>query len=183
MSLRTAPLALNAQSQQKLSTSHADAGVLHISKAHSCKACLIMQRRCAQPMHENPSTASIKTTFRAHARDAGGMTILWHSQDRLQLPPVPDMSSMLAPLEGTSDEHKVGANIFRDAELVFEFSSAMCFTDGTLIQILEAMRTAGGRQISHVQGQALVVTEGRAVQPADASSGRPDESSCYHACC
>ena len=72
---------------------------------------------------------------------------------------------MLAPLEGTSDEHKVGANIFRNAELVFELSSAMRFAVGTLIQILEAMRTAGGRQISHVQGQALVVTEGRAVQP------------------
>ena len=30
-----------------------------------------MQRRCAQPMHENPSTASIETTISAHARDTG----------------------------------------------------------------------------------------------------------------
>ena len=77
---------------------------------------------------------------------------------------------MLAPLEGTSDEHKVGANIFRNAELVFQFSSAMRFSDETLIQILEAMRTAGGRKLSRAQWQALVNTERRAEQRADASS-------------
>ena len=48
---------------------------------------------------------------------------------------------MLAPLEGTSDEHKVGAKIFRNAELLFHFSTAMRFTDETLIEILEVMRT------------------------------------------
>ena len=52
---------------------------------------------------------------------------------------------MLAPLEGTSNEHKVGANIFRNAELVFQFNTAMRFTDETLVQILEVMRTPGGK--------------------------------------
>ena len=32
--------------------------------------------------------------------------------DHLQLPPVPKSSGLLAPLEGTSDEHKVGASMF-----------------------------------------------------------------------
>ena len=58
---------------------------------------------------------------------------------------------MLAPLEGTSDEHKVGAKIFRNAELVFEFNTAMRFNDETLVQILEAMRTPGGRKLSRAQ--------------------------------
>jgi hypothetical protein len=58
---------------------------------------------------------------------------------------------MLAPLEGTSDEHKAGAKIFRNAELVFQFSTAMRFTDETLIQILEAMRTPGGRKLPHTR--------------------------------
>ena len=32
--------------------------------------------------------------------------------DHLQLPPVPKSSGLLAPLDGTSDEHKVGASMF-----------------------------------------------------------------------
>ena len=99
-----------------------------------------MQRRCAQPMHANPSTASIETTTPGPRVRYGRIAILWYSQDHLQLPPVPETTSMLAPLEGTSNEHKVGANIFRNAELVFQFSSAMRFSDETLIQKLETMR-------------------------------------------
>ena len=49
---------------------------------------------------------------------------------------------MLAPLQGTSDKHKVGAMIFKNAELVFQLSTAMRFTDKTLIQILEASKTS-----------------------------------------
>ena len=86
--------------------------------------------------------------------------------------------AVLAPLEGTSNEHKVGANIFRNAELVFQFSTAMRFTDETLSQILEAMRTPGGRKLSRGQWQALVKTERSAEQPADASAERPDEANC-----
>ena len=89
---------------------------------------------------------------------------------------------MLAPLEGTSNEHKVGANISRNAELVFQFNTAMRFNDETLFQILEAMRTPGGRKLSHAQWQALVKTERSAEQPANASAERPDESNCYHVC-
>ena len=48
---------------------------------------------------------------------------------------------MLAPLTGTSNEHKAGANIFRNADLVFQFEKMMRFTDKTLIEILEVMRT------------------------------------------
>ena len=110
------------------------------------------------------------------------MAVLWYSQDHLQLPPVPESTSMLAPLEGTSNEYKVGAKIFRNADLVFQFTSAMRFSDETLIQILEAMRTAGGRKLSRAQWQALLNTERRAEQPADASSDRPDDSNCYHVC-
>ena len=112
----------------------------------------------------------------------GRIAFLWYSQDHLQLPPVPESSSMLAPLEGTSDEHKVGAKIFRNAELVFQFNTAMRFTDETLIQILEAMRTPGGKKLSRTQWQALVQTERSAEQPTDASAERPDETNCYHVC-
>ena len=73
---------------------------------------------------------------------------------------------MLTPLEGTSDEHRVGAKIFRNVDLVFQFDKAMRFTDQTLIQILEAMRTPGGKKLTSSQWQALVATERSAEQPA-----------------
>ena len=85
---------------------------------------------------------------------------------------------MLAPLEGTSNEHNVGAKIFRNAELVFQFNSAAHFTDETLIKILEAMRTPGGKELSRAQWQALLKTKRSAEQPADATTQRPDESDC-----
>ena len=87
---------------------------------------------------------------------------------------------MLAPLEGTRDEHKVGAKIFRNAELVFQFNTAMRFTDTILIDILETMRTPGDRKLSHAQWQALMKTERSAEQPANAEQF--DESACYHVC-
>ena len=89
---------------------------------------------------------------------------------------------MLAPLEGTSDEHKVGAKIFRNAEFVFQFCTAMRFTDETLIQILEVMRTPGGKKLNNAQWQALLKTERSAAQPARANAEQPDESNCYHVC-
>jgi hypothetical protein len=98
------------------------------------------------------------------------------------LPPVPESSSMLAPLEGTSDEHKVGAKIFRNAELVFQFNTAMRFTDNTLIEILETMRTPGGKKLTHAQWQALMQTQSSAAEPAKASGEQLDMSSCYHVC-
>ena len=75
----------------------------------------------------------------------GRIAILSSSGDHLQLPPVPASSSVLAPLENTSDEHKVGARIFGNAELVCQFEKAMRFEDKTQIAILECMRTPGGK--------------------------------------
>ena len=173
-SMRMTSLALNAQAQHKLSITHADADVLHIDESSMLQG-------------ELNHAASLRTTYARESKHKldrnnysspseryGRIAILWYSQDHLQLPPVPESSSMLAPFEGTSDEHKVGAKIFRNAELVFQFNTAMRFTDKTLIQILEAMRTPGGRKLSPAQWQALVDTERSAEQPADASASRPD---------
>ena len=181
-SMRTASLALNAQSQQKLSITRADAGVLYIDES-------------SQLQGELNHAASLRTTYSRESKYGldrnnysgpreryGRIPILWYSQDHLQLPPVPETSSMLAPLEGTSNEHKVGAKIFRNAELVFQFNTAMRFTDETQIQILDAMRTPGGRKLSHAQWQAMMKTDRGAEHPADDTTQRPDESDCYHVC-
>ena len=59
----------------------------------------------------------------------GRLAIVVYSGDHLQLPPVPATSSMLAPLDGTTNEHRVGVKIFRDVDLVFELLKSMRFTD------------------------------------------------------
>ena len=56
----------------------------------------------------------------------------------------------------------------------------MRFNDETLVQILEAMRTPGGKQLSSAQLQSLLKTQRNAVQPAEGTAERPDESNCYH---
>ena len=82
---------------------------------------------------------------------------------------------MLAPLEGTTDEHKVGAKMFRDADLVFEFKQAVRFTDHTLIDILNTMRVPGGRPLTEQQWEAFKNTEISAQQPDIPASW-------YHSC-
>ena len=182
-SMRAAPVALNAQSQQKLSIAHADAGVLYIDESSQLQGELgRIPILCGAGVLYH--AAALRTTYARESKyslnrnnfELGRIPILWYSQDHLQLPPVPESSSMLAPLEGTSAAHKVGAKIFRNAELAFKFSTAMRFTEQTLIQILEAMRTPGGRKLSRAQWQALLNTERSAEQPAGASAERPDES-------
>ena len=139
-SLRTASLGLNAQSQLKLSITHEDAGALYIDES-------------SQLQGELNHASSLRTTYAREKKYSldrnkysdpreryGRIVFLRYSQDHLQLPPVPESSSMLSPLEGTSDEHKVGAKIFRNVELVFQFSTAMRFTDEILIVILETVK-------------------------------------------
>ena len=181
-SMRTAALALNAQSRQKLSITHEDAGVLHIDESSQLQGELNHAAALRTTYAREKKYSLDRNNYSGPLERYGRIAILWYSQDHLQLPPVPESSSMLAPLEGTSDEHKVGAKIFRNVQLVFQFRTAMRFTDETLIQILEAMRTPGGRKLSHAQWQALVKTERGAEQPVDASAERPDEADCYQVC-
>ena len=181
-SMRTASLALNAQSQHKLSITHADAGVMYIDESSQLQGEL-NHAAALRTTYAREAKYNLNRNFYALPRERyGRMPILWYSQDHLQLPPVPETSGMMAPMEGTSNEHKVGARIFRNAELVFKFNTAMRFTDETLIQILEAMRTPGGKKLSGAQWQALLDTERKVDQFASASAERPDESHYYHVC-
>ena len=79
--------------------------------------------------------------------------------DHLQLPPVPKSSGLLAPLENTSDEHKVGASIFNRVHYLFEMHTMKRFEDATLIAILEKMRKPGGVKLLQTEWQALLNTE------------------------
>ena len=66
---------------------------------------------------------------------------------------------MLAPLEHTSQEHRVGTAIFRQARYVFQLEQMMRFKDPTLIRILHSMRQVGGQMLAERDWQALLATE------------------------
>ena len=75
--------------------------------------------------------------------------------DFFQLPPVPASSSLLAPHKGQSYEHQQGRKLLADMEYVVEFVQMQRFTDQRLLEVLNAMRTPGGKKISDESWQAL----------------------------
>ena len=158
-SMRTHNLALNPQSRQKLAMTHAEAGAMHLDEY-------------SQLLAELNNAAALRTTYARQAKfglDAnfyhkpqeryGRLAVLTYGGDHLQLPPVPASASVLASVEKKTDEHKVGARIFRNAELVFRFEKAMRFQDDIQIEILECMRTSGGQRLTTKQWRALQDTE------------------------
>ena len=74
----------------------------------------------------------------------GRISFLALCGDHLQLPPVPKSFGLLAPLDGTSDEHKVGASMFRNLDYLFQMHTMKLFEDPTLIAVLQKMRQLHG---------------------------------------
>ena len=92
----------------------------------------------------------------------GRISFLAFCGDHLQLPPVPKSSGLLAPLaplDGTSDEHKAGASMFNNMHYLFEMETMRRFTDPTLVAILQKMRKPNGAKLSDQQWHALFATE------------------------
>ena len=106
------------------------------------------------------------------------MPVLADCGARLQLPPIPKASSLIAALAGTSQEHRVGAALFRQAHYAFQLQKMMRFTDPTLIRILHTMRTVGGQALSNSDWQALLSTEHADEHGRD----QPDVTGWYHTC-
>ena len=79
--------------------------------------------------------------------------------DFFQLPPVPSSASLLAPVEGQSYEHLQGRKLLMDIEHVVDFVQMQRFDDPLLVEVLEAMRTHGGKRISEDAWEAITATE------------------------
>ena len=89
----------------------------------------------------------------------GAMPVFVMGGDELQLPPVPMESSLLAPLEGTSDEQKAGVAIFAGLKHVYRLTTAMRFDDPVLVAILDKMRTPGGAKLTNAEWAGVQATE------------------------
>ena len=82
---------------------------------------------------------------------------------------------MVAPLDGTTHEHQVGAKIVRDADLVCELVQSVRFIDQTLIGILKVMRMPVAKALVEQQWRALMSTQVSAAQLDIPSTS-------YHSC-
>ena len=173
--MRTHALALNVQTRQKLTVTHTDAGSLYIDEYSQLQIELNHARALRTTLAREAKCGLNKDTYYKPQERWGRLPVVVYSGDHLQLPPVTAPSSMMAPFEGTTNEHKVGAKIFRDADLVFELLKSMRFVDQTLIDILKVMRTPGGKALSEQHWQAPMNTQVSAAQPDIPSTW-------YHSC-
>ena len=68
--------------------------------------------------------------------------------DFLQLPPVPETSSLLNRRLSSSYEHQQGQALLAGFEHVVDFVEMQRFDDPLLLEILHSMRTLGGKTLS-----------------------------------
>ena len=163
--MKTHDLALKAQARLKLIKTHLQAGAIYIDE-YSQLQCEINNASALRTTYAREHAYNLdKSVYHKPLERYGRTAILGYSGDRLQLPPVPESSGLLPPIEKVSNEHAVGASIFRNAELVFQFQTAMRFTDARQVEILEVMRTPGGKPLPEQKWKALEATEISAAQP------------------
>ena len=119
---------IDEHSQINAKLFHTDAYITALARAPQYK---LQTERYAEPM-----------------QPWGDLPVVVVGGDELQLPPVPFESSLIAPLDGASDEHKAGVSIFAGLKHVYRLSTAMRFDDPVLIGILTKMRVAGGTTLT-----------------------------------
>ena len=124
-SLRTAALALTTQKRVKLERTFLPGGAV-IHDEHSMLAGAMNHAASLLATYAREAKFRLRREDYALPRERyGRMPLLAYFGDHLQLPPVPKANSMLAPLEGASQEHRVGAAIFRQAHYVFQLEKML----------------------------------------------------------
>ena len=179
MSLRTAALALTTQKRVKLERTFVGAGAFFVDE-HSMLAGSMNHAASLLATYAREMKYRLRReNYALPCERFGRLPALAYFGDHLQLPPVPKANAMLAPLEHTSQEHRVGAAIFRQVKYVFHLQQMMRFTDPILIRILTSMRTVGGKPLPDSDWNALLRTE---FDSSSSSAEKPDITGWYHTC-
>ena len=179
-SLRTSALALTTQRRVKLERTCIPAGAV-IEDEFSMIAGSMNHAASLLFTYAREGTYRLRREDYAQPRERyGRVAILAWAGDHLQLPPVPKKNSLLAPLQSTSQEHRVGASIFRNAQYVFQMRQMMRFKDARLLRILQTMRTVGGQALSPTDWKALLDTEANE-QGCSVAQPTPPQG-WYHTC-
>jgi hypothetical protein len=158
-SLRTVHLRLNDKRGQVLGAIYGRTGAKIIDEFSQTCAKLFHADAFITTMARAPIFKLRPEAYAVPEHTWGDMPIFIMAGDELQLPPVPMEASLLAPLEGKSDEHKAGAAIFAGLKHVYRLSTAMRFDDAVLISILGKMRTPGGVRLTEAEWRSLQATE------------------------
>ena len=118
-SLRTSALALTTQKRVKLERTCIPAGAV-IEDEFSMIAGSMNHAASLLFTYAREGTYRLRREDYAQPRERyGRVPILAWAGDHLQLPPAPKKNSLLAPLQSTSQEHRVGASIFRMLSMCF----------------------------------------------------------------
>ena len=158
-SLRTVHLRLGEERSRVLGAIYGRTGAKIIDEFSQLSAKLLHADAFITAMARAPIFQLRPEAYAMPEHTWGDMPIFIMGGDELQLPPVPMEASLLAPLEGTSDEHKAGTAIFAGLKHVYRLSTAMRFDDPVLISILQKMRTPGGARLSDSEWRSLQATE------------------------
>jgi len=181
-SLRTAALALKPETRRKLECIYLPAGVQIIDE-YSMLLAVLNHAGALRSTYAREARYKLKREDYAMKHERfGRMAVLLYAGDHLQLPPVPKSASLLAPLQGTSQEHKVGAAIFRNCEFVFRLTEMQRFDDPQLVRILHTMRTPGGAALPQEDWAALLDTQ---MASAEKPATLQELNNCegwYHTC-
>ena len=179
ISLRTSALALTTQKRVKLERTFLPAGAMLHDESSMLAGALNHAGSLLATYARESKFRLRREDYALPGQRYGRIPFLGYFGDHLQLPPVPKANSMLASLEHTSQEHRVGAAIFRQVRYVFQLKQMMRFTDPILIRILHTMRTVGGLPLSESDWQALQATE---IDNNISSAEKPDVTGWYHTC-
>ena len=158
-SMRTSALALTTQKRVKLERQFVPMGAF-MKDEFSMMPGQINHAAALLATYAREAKFRLRREDYAKPRErAGRVPMLLDVGDHLQLPPVPKKNSLFAPLANTSQEHRVGVAIFRNAHYVFQMKQMMRFKDDVLVRILHTMRTVGGKALAESDWRALLGTE------------------------
>ena len=145
VSVRTARLRLNPQSQQQMDRIAGNLGVDVIDELGCVPGNLLhadaLRKTYGRCLRHNLDT----TAYMKPAETVGRMPCKILSGDFYQLPPVPASASLLEEAAQQSYEHQQGRTLLLDMEYVVEFVQMQRFDGPLLAEVVEAMRTPGGR--------------------------------------
>ena len=106
---------------------------------------------CEPPTRVAPRTRFPLGVYTAPSHTCGAMPFVVKSGDELQLPPVPEDSSLLAPPTG-SKEHAAGVKIFAQQDYCYRLTTMMRFDDELLVTILGKRGNLEGVSLLHRSG-------------------------------
>jgi len=163
-SLQTAKLRLNEASHKKLDRLVGTCGVDVIDELGCVSGSLLHADALRKTYGRSLRYNLCATAYMQPQETWGRMAAKILCGDFLQLPPVPASSSLIADTRGQTYEHQQGRKILADMEHVIDFVQMQRFTDPLLLEVLDAMRTPGGKQLTDAAWRAIEATQ---LEPED----------------